>query len=116
MSVLESHDLHIKVGGQEVNPASIDWGRIDIRSLNIYQPPGPDNVLGHVKFVFPNKHDVYMHDTTKSSCSGNAFGPRAMVACAFKIPMSWRRCYSNMIRDGRKGVSPRPLPPATIYT
>jgi murein L,D-transpeptidase YcbB/YkuD len=20
-------------------------------------------VLGHVKFVFPNKHDVYMHDT-----------------------------------------------------
>jgi murein L,D-transpeptidase YcbB/YkuD len=62
-SVLESHDLHIKVGGQEVNPASIDWGRIDIRGLNIYQPPGPDNVLGNVKFVFPNKHDVYMHDT-----------------------------------------------------
>jgi murein L,D-transpeptidase YcbB/YkuD len=61
--VLETHNLHINVGGREVNPASVDWGRIDIRSLNIYQPPGPDNVLGNVKFVFPNKHDVYMHDT-----------------------------------------------------
>ena len=27
------------------------------------QPPGPRNVLGKVKFVFPSKHDVYMHDT-----------------------------------------------------
>ena len=50
-------------GGREVDPARIDWNHVDIRSLNIYQPPGPDNVLGNVKFVFPNKHDVYMHDT-----------------------------------------------------
>jgi L,D-transpeptidase YcbB len=31
------------------------------------QPPGSDNVLGHVKFLFPNKHDVYMHDTPQKS-------------------------------------------------
>jgi L,D-transpeptidase YcbB len=62
-SVLERHNLRINVGGREVDPGTIDWGRVDIRSLNIYQPPGPDNVLGVVKFVFPNKHDVYMHDT-----------------------------------------------------
>jgi murein L,D-transpeptidase YcbB/YkuD len=62
-SILESHGLHINYGGREVNAASLNWGRIDIRSLDIYQPPGPDNVLGNVKFVFPNKHDVYMHDT-----------------------------------------------------
>ena len=24
-------------------------------------------MLGNVKFVFPNKHDVYMHDTTQKS-------------------------------------------------
>jgi len=64
-SVLERHNLHINMGGREVDPASINWDRVDIRSLNIYQPPGPDNVLGTVKFVFPNKHDVYMHDTTQ---------------------------------------------------
>ena len=62
-SVLQRHNLRINIGGREVDPATIDWGRVDIRSLEIYQPPGPDNVLGNVKFVFPNKHDVYMHDT-----------------------------------------------------
>src|SRR5690606_23373590 len=27
------------------------------------QAPGPDNALGRVKFMFPNPHHVYMHDT-----------------------------------------------------
>ncbi len=62
-AVLQRHNLRINVGGREVDPSRIDWNRIDIRSLNIYQPPGPENVLGNVKFLFPNKHDVYMHDT-----------------------------------------------------
>lgn len=62
-AVLQRHNLRINIGGREVDPSRIDWNRIDIRSLNIYQPPGPDNVLGVVKFLFPNKHDVYMHDT-----------------------------------------------------
>ena len=48
-----------------MDPSRLDWDRIDIRSLNIYQPPGPDNILGKLKFVFPNEHDVYMHDTTQ---------------------------------------------------
>jgi murein L,D-transpeptidase YcbB/YkuD len=63
--IFDNHNLRINIGGREVDPASIDWGRVDIRTLNIYQPPGPDNVLGNVKFVFPNKHDIYMHDTTQ---------------------------------------------------
>lgn len=62
-AVLQRHNLRINIGGREVDPSRLDWNRIDIRSLNIYQPPGPDNVLGVVKFLFPNKHDVYMHDT-----------------------------------------------------
>ncbi|MGC1178736.1 MAG: L,D-transpeptidase family protein [Methyloceanibacter sp.] len=66
-SVFERHGLRVNIGGREVDPLSLDWSRIDIRSLDIYQPPGPENVLGNVKFVFPNKHDVYMHDTTQKS-------------------------------------------------
>ena len=38
-------------------------GQVDIRRFNFIQPPGPTNVLGVVKFRFPNKHDIYMHDT-----------------------------------------------------
>jgi murein L,D-transpeptidase YcbB/YkuD len=64
-AVFQRHNLRVNIGGREVDPASIDWNRIDIRALNIYQPPGPDNVLGVVKFLFPNKHDVYMHDTSQ---------------------------------------------------
>ncbi|BAQ18518.1 L,D-transpeptidase family protein [Methyloceanibacter caenitepidi] len=61
--VLQQHELRIKYNGQEIDPQAIDWGRVDVRKLHFYQPPSPKNVLGRVKFVFPNKHDVYMHDT-----------------------------------------------------
>jgi murein L,D-transpeptidase YcbB/YkuD len=64
-SVFQRHGLRIRYGGRVVDPGTIDWDRVDIRNLEIFQPPGPDNVLGRVKFVFPNKHDVYMHDTTQ---------------------------------------------------
>lgn len=29
----------------------------------VRQKPGPENALGKVKFLFPNEHSVYMHDT-----------------------------------------------------
>ena len=36
---------------------------MDIRRFTFIQPPGTSNVLGAVKFRFPNRHDIYMHDT-----------------------------------------------------
>jgi murein L,D-transpeptidase YcbB/YkuD len=67
-SVLARHNLHIRgASGREIDPDTVDWSRADIRNFELYQPPGPDNVLGTVKFVFPNKHDVYMHDTTQKN-------------------------------------------------
>lgn len=33
----------------------------------IRQKPGPDNALGSVKFLFPNKYDIYFHDTPSKS-------------------------------------------------
>jgi len=54
-----------KIGGREINPDSVDWHRKDIRKYVVYQPPGRRNALGEVKFLFPNKHAVYFHDTPK---------------------------------------------------
>lgn len=61
--VLAKHNLRIAMGNRDVDPASVDWATADLRRFHVYQPPGSDNVLGVVKFRFPNKHDVYMHDT-----------------------------------------------------
>ena len=35
------------------------------------QPPGDDNALGYVKFMFPNQHSVYLHDTTTRKLFAN---------------------------------------------
>jgi murein L,D-transpeptidase YcbB/YkuD len=35
----------------------------DYRRYRIVQPAGPGNALGRVKFIFPNNHAVYLHDT-----------------------------------------------------
>lgn len=69
-SILTRHNLRVSYRGRDVDPGSLDWDRIDIRSLHIYQPPGPNNVLGKVKFMFPNKHDVYLHDTVEKGLFG----------------------------------------------
>lgn len=61
--VLERHNLRVNYNGRPVNPSQVDWQNVDIRRYTFIQPPGPTNVLGFVKFRFPNKHDVYMHDT-----------------------------------------------------
>lgn len=50
---------------RKLDPAHIDWDQftVDNFDLKLQQKPGPDNELGKVKFMFPNKHLVYIHDT-----------------------------------------------------
>jgi murein L,D-transpeptidase YcbB/YkuD len=55
--------LKVARNGKEVSPRSVNWYKADIRNYDIYQPSGPGNALGLMKFTFPNKHAVYMHDT-----------------------------------------------------
>jgi L,D-transpeptidase YcbB len=62
-SVLQRRNMRLVAGNRTVHPAEIDWSRTDIRKLSVIQDPGPSNPLGQLKFMFPNKHDVYMHDT-----------------------------------------------------
>ena len=61
--ILERYNLRLQRGGRDIDPSTIDWSSVDVRSVHVYQPPGGANLLGVVKFRFPNKHDVYMHDT-----------------------------------------------------
>lgn len=50
----------------ELDPRNIDWKTVSPRAMNRYklrQDPGVWNALGTMKFVFPNKYSVYLHDT-----------------------------------------------------
>jgi murein L,D-transpeptidase YcbB/YkuD len=53
----------------EYDPYEIEWERYSGRSFPylLRQDPGDGNSLGRIKFNFPNKHAVYMHDTPKKS-------------------------------------------------
>ncbi len=62
-AVLDAYQLKAYYNGRQVDPNQVDWSSANIAAYSFQQPPGPKNVLGDVKFLFPNKHDVYMHDT-----------------------------------------------------
>lgn len=49
-----------------MNANSIDWMSVSPKEFpyRIVQPAGPDNVLGEIKFLFPNRFNVYLHDTS----------------------------------------------------
>jgi len=49
------------LNGNVLNPANVNWNNTG--SYRIRQRPGKNNALGLVKFMFPNKHNVYLHDT-----------------------------------------------------
>jgi murein L,D-transpeptidase YcbB/YkuD len=72
-AVLEAHDLRAYRNGQQIDPNAVNWDAVNISAYDFRQPPGPTNVLGAVKFLFPNKHDVYMHDTPDRSLFGRDF-------------------------------------------
>jgi murein L,D-transpeptidase YcbB/YkuD len=52
--------------GNTIDPATVDWSQYRAGRLPPYQfvqRPGPTNALGRVKFIFPNPHFVFLHDT-----------------------------------------------------
>jgi murein L,D-transpeptidase YcbB/YkuD len=48
--------------GAAVDPATADWSSRN-PPYRLVQRPGPDNALGRIRFMFPNEHAVYLHDT-----------------------------------------------------
>ncbi len=48
-----------------VAPDTVNWDSYGVEGFPgaLRQKPGPWNALGRVKFMFPNRHQVYLHDT-----------------------------------------------------
>src|SRR5262249_14635742 len=64
-SILRQHGLQVRYNGRVVDPSSVNWTSVNMANIAFIQPPGPTNVLGKVKFLYPNEHSVYMHDTIR---------------------------------------------------
>jgi murein L,D-transpeptidase YcbB/YkuD len=60
----------IDLRGNPVDPMSIDPA--DPANYRFRQRPGAQNSLGLVKFMFPNQHNVYFHDTPANSLFARA--------------------------------------------
>jgi len=63
---LRKQGIRIFSGGREIDPGSVNWSNVSKRnfSYSMRQDPGRRNALGDIKFMFPNQHSVYIHDTS----------------------------------------------------
>jgi L,D-transpeptidase YcbB len=64
------HKNRIKIykSGSEISPTQ--WQSSNASSYRYVQDPGKNNSLGIIKFNFPNKYSVYLHDTNHRSAFG----------------------------------------------
>ncbi|MFE3838168.1 L,D-transpeptidase family protein [Pseudogemmobacter sonorensis] len=64
-----SHMQIIDQQGRVVPRGSVNFASYTARTFpfGMRQPPGDNNALGKVKFMFPNKYNIYLHDTPAKS-------------------------------------------------
>ena len=86
---LASQNMEMLYGGKVVNASAIDWSQANIRSFHIRQRPGERNALGRVKFLFPNQHDVYLHDTPSKSLFARSYRAYSHGCVRVENPMEF---------------------------
>lgn len=71
---LEEHNLKIvenwQPNAKEINPRQVDWSKYagpEDMPYRLVQEPGDQSALGRIKFIFPNKDYIYLHDTPLKS-------------------------------------------------
>ncbi len=89
------------------------------------QRPGPGNALGRVKFIFPNKHSVFLHDTPSKALfdrSERAFSHGCIrVDNPFELaevllgPQGWDRARMDALKATKTVHLSKPLPVLLLY-
>ena len=67
--------------------------------ISVQQPPGERNALGFVKFMFPNQHAVYLHDTPNRNLF--AAGKRAFSHGCVRVDKPFELAEEIMGKDGK---------------
>jgi len=69
LSFLKRNNLKVfdswRKDAKEVNPEKVDWNKLTDKwfPYKLQQTPGKHNNMGLIKFMFPNRFRVYLHDT-----------------------------------------------------
>jgi len=73
-NAMAAQGIEVSMGSKKISPAQVDWAKFRNTSsvpFHFAQTPGHGNALGKIKFLFPNKFSVYMHDTPKKHLFNN---------------------------------------------
>lgn len=62
-------NIHVLRGGSRIDPYTVNWSSVSSSAFpfRLRQEPGKKNALGRIKFMFPNRFNVYIHDTPAKS-------------------------------------------------
>nr|WP_321443532.1 L,D-transpeptidase family protein [uncultured Cohaesibacter sp.] len=84
-----------------IDPSKLDWEKVDATQVRLRQMPGTRNALGHIKFMFPNRHAVYLHDTPSRSLFNRDNRAFSHGCVRVHEPME----FAEVILSGTKGWS-----------
>jgi L,D-transpeptidase YcbB len=86
--------------GEKVSSRNVNWRAYGNKvPYSIQQPPGGENALGEVKFLFPNSHDIYMHDTPSRNLFGETERAFSHGCVRVENPREFATVLLNMSRD-----------------
>jgi murein L,D-transpeptidase YcbB/YkuD len=86
---LDSQNMEMLSGGKVINASAIDWTTTNINNFHVRQKPGGGNALGQIKFLFPNEHDVYLHDTPSKSLFARSYRAYSHGCVRVQNPMDF---------------------------
>ncbi|MGV8831386.1 MAG: L,D-transpeptidase family protein [Devosia sp.] len=88
---IDNHNYDLLYNGNPVSPYSVDWNQVSASNFpfRVRQRPGSSNALGQIKFLFPNKHDVYLHDTPSKSLFSRDFRAYSHGCVRVQNPMEF---------------------------
>jgi murein L,D-transpeptidase YcbB/YkuD len=95
---LEKHDFVLyDRQGKAVNTATLDWDSLSVNNFpyTVVQQPGDKNALGLVKFIFPNSHAIYLHDTPARSLFARSSRAFSHGCVRVQDPMELARLLLN---------------------
>ncbi len=71
---LQKRNIRILRAGRKLDPYNIDWKNLSAIPYRLRQDSGDNNVLGRIKFMFPNRFSVSIHDTPSKNLFSSANG------------------------------------------